>query len=150
MNPEDSSTEKLSHVFLDRFDVIPMGYPDTSDLEKKIVLTKGKKIAVEMDEKLVVAAVVFIRLLREHKDIEQKPSVRASLGLYERAQANAFLSRRKKVTFQDLQDAVLTVVPHRIELKPSVKYLQTPEQFVQQQFKTFAQEYGEEEEGEVP
>ncbi|MBS3127976.1 ATP-binding protein [Candidatus Woesearchaeota archaeon] len=149
MNPEDSSTEKLSSVFLDRFDVIPMSYPESAELEKKIVLLKGKKLAVDMHDKLVTAAVVFIRLLREHKDVEQKPSVRASLGLYERAQANAFLAKRRQVTFQDLQDAVLTVVPHRLELKPSVKYLQSREQFVQNQLKLFAEEQGEEED-DVP
>lgn len=149
MNPEDSSTEKLSHVFLDRFDVIPMTYPENAELERTIVLEKGEKLNVDFPEKLVTAAVMFVRLLREHKDIEQKPSVRASLGLYERAQANAYLSGRKKVTFKDLQDAVLTVVPHRIELKPSVKYLQSPEQFVADQFKAFEEEYGEDE-GEAP
>src|SRR3989338_3720760 len=149
MNPEDSSTEALSQVFLDRFDVIPMHYPESAELEQRIVVMKGEKLPVEFDNKRIMAAVMFIRLLREHKDIEQKPSVRASIGLYERAQANAYLDKRKKVTFKDLQDAVLSVVPHRMELKPSVKYLQSPEQFVAQQFKAFEKEYGEDE-GDVP
>ena len=34
MNPEDSSTEKLSDVLLDRFDVIYMSYPDDIEKEK--------------------------------------------------------------------------------------------------------------------
>jgi len=36
MNPEDSSTEKLSDVLLDRFDLVYMHYPDTLQDEKKI------------------------------------------------------------------------------------------------------------------
>src|SRR3989338_1034151 len=37
MNPEDTSTEPLSEVFLDRFDVIEMSYPEEHEIEKKIV-----------------------------------------------------------------------------------------------------------------
>src|SRR3990167_3454657 len=43
MNPEDASTEKLSDVLLDRFDLVYMHYPETLQLEKEIVLKKGKK-----------------------------------------------------------------------------------------------------------
>ena len=35
MNPEDTSTEKLSDVLLDRFDIIYMDYPESNDIEKK-------------------------------------------------------------------------------------------------------------------
>src|SRR3989338_3647973 len=37
MNPEETSTEKLSDVLLDRFDVISMGYPETVAVEKEIL-----------------------------------------------------------------------------------------------------------------
>jgi len=37
MNPEDTSTEKLSDVLLDRFDLVYMHYPETLELEKEIV-----------------------------------------------------------------------------------------------------------------
>jgi len=78
--------------------------------------------------------ILFIRLLREDKNIEKKPSVRASLGLYERSQTNALLNGRKTVVFEDIKDVVISVLSHRIRLKPSVKYLQTPEDYIQQQF----------------
>ena len=45
----------------------------------------------------------FVRSLRNNKDLERKPSVRATLGLYERAQSNAFLDGRKKVDYSDIQ-----------------------------------------------
>jgi Mg-chelatase subunit ChlI len=134
MNPEDSSTEKLSDVLLDRFDIIYMGYPETLQIEKEIVLMKGKKEDVEFPSKLLDLIVYFVRSLRESKGLEKKPSVRASLGLYERAQANALLKRRKKVEFEDINEAVVSVLGHRIKLKPNIKYLQSPEEFIEKEF----------------
>ena len=134
-NPEDTSTEKLSDVLLDRFDLVYMHYPETAEIEKEIVLKKGKKIGnVNVSEKLLELMIHFIRLLREDKNLEKKPSVRASLGLYERSQSNALLNNRKNVTFEDLKAIVVSVLAHRIRLKPSIKYLQAPEKYVAEQF----------------
>src|SRR3990172_1741864 len=44
MNPEDSSTQKLSDVLLDRFDIVYMDYPESIDVEKKIIGQKGEKL----------------------------------------------------------------------------------------------------------
>jgi MoxR-like ATPase len=137
MNPEDSSTEKLSDVLLDRFDVLYMGYPDTLAIEKQIVMMKGKKLDVIFDEKLIEFSVLFVRLLRENKDLEKKPGVRATLGLYERAQSNALLNKRKKVEMKDIEDAIVSVISHRIKLKPSIQYLKSPEDFVREDLKKF-------------
>jgi len=76
----------------------------------------------------------FVRLLREDKNLEKKPSVRASLGLYERSQSNALLNNRKNVSFSDVRDVLVSVLAHRIRLKPSIKYLQTPEAYIAEQF----------------
>ena len=134
MNPEDTSTEKLSDVFLDRFDLVYMTYPKTANLEKEIVLEKGKKMDVIVRDILLTAMVHFVRLLRADKNLEKKPSVRATLGLYERSQSNAILSGKKEVTIGDLKEAVISVIAHRIRLKPSVRYLQSPEDYIGQQF----------------
>ena len=135
MNPEDSSTEKLSDVLLDRFDLIYMHYPETIEIEKEIIKNKGKKIDnVNVSEKLLELMIYFVRLLREDKNLEKKPSVRASLGLYERSQSNALLHGRKSVTFNDIKDIIISVLAHRIRLKPSIKYLQSPEAYIQEQF----------------
>ena len=147
MNPEDTSTERLSDVFIDRFDVINMGYPEALDVEKEIVLQKGKKLDVNFPDNLVGLAVLFVRILRENKELEKKPSVRASIGLYERAQANAFLDGRKTVNADDISNAVISVLSHRIELKPSVKYLQSNEEFLKKEFREFAEEHKEFEQG---
>ena len=135
MNPEDTSTEKLSDVLLDRFDLIYMHYPETIEIEKKIIKNKGKKIDnVNVSEKLLELMIYFVRLLREDKNLEKKPSVRASLGLYERSQSNALINGRNKVTFNDIKEAVVSVLAHRIRLKPSIKYLQRPEDYIREKF----------------
>ena len=135
MNPEDSSTEKLSDVLLDRFDLIYMHYPENISLEKEIILKKGKKFdEVDVSDRLLELMIYFVRLLREDKNLEKKPSVRASLGLYERSQSNALLNGRKNVAFNDIKDVLVSVLAHRIRLKPSIKYLQTPEAYISEQF----------------
>jgi len=144
MNPEETAaTEKLSDVFLDRFDIVHMGYPEELVLEKEIVLENGKKLPVTIEDDLLSVGILFVRTLREHKNLLKKPSVRASLGIYERSQANAFLAKRKIVTAVDLSDAMISVLAHRIELKPSVKYLQTNEEFIKEQFDDFSKDHSE-------
>ena len=70
MNPEDSSTEKLSDVLVDRFDFIYMHYPENLEIEKQIILTKGKKIEnVAIENRLLELIVYFVRLLREDKNL---------------------------------------------------------------------------------
>lgn len=143
MNPEETAaTEKLSDVFLDRFDTVHMGYPKKQETEQKIVKEKGTRL-LEYPEKLLSLTILFVRLLRESKDIIKKPSVRATIGLYDRAQANAYLDKKKKVGPEHIAEAVISVLSHRIELKPSVKYLQTNEEFIQAQYKNFLQEHPE-------
>ena len=135
MNPEDTSTEKLSDVLLDRFDLIYMGYPENTDIEKEIILKEGKKIdEVGINDKLLALIVYFVRLLREDNNLEKKPSVRASIGLYERAQSNALVKGKKEVSFADIKEVVISVLSHRIRLKPSVKYLQTAKDYVKKKF----------------
>lgn len=144
MNPEETAaTEKLSDVFLDRFDAIHMNYPENLDIEKKIVVDKGEKLDVSFSDRLLSLAIQFVRELRVNKDVLKKPSVRASIGLYERAQANAFIAKRKSVSADDIADAIISVLSHRIELKPSVKYLQTSEAFIGEEFKNFCRDNDE-------
>jgi magnesium chelatase subunit I len=142
MNPEDTSTEKLSDVFLDRFDLIYMGYPETTKVEKQIVTEKGQSI-VNFPDNLLSYAIEFVRDLRESDKLEKRPSVRATIHLYERSQSNAFLSGRKSVTAEDIQDAVISVLSHRIRLKPSFQYLQDPVEFVRKELKRFSDSYKE-------
>lgn len=138
MNPEDTSTEPLSEVFLDRFDMIYMAYPESLSIEKKIVTLKGKTIeGITFPEELLDTTIHFIRTLREDSNIEKKPSVRASLGIFERSQAIAYLSKDKVVTNEHIKEVMLSVLSHRIKLKPSIKYLETPEKYLEEEFQKF-------------
>ena len=155
MNPDDSSTEKLSDVFLDRFDLLYMGYPEDISHERKIVLSKGSDMGIAYPDNLLTYAISFVRHLRSHLDLSRKPSVRASIGLYERPQSYALLDSRKQVTMQDIERSLVSVLAHRIALKPSVKYLKTPEEFTKEAFREFShshsiEEMGDEQEGDVP
>lgn len=133
-NPDGSSTtEELSDVLLDRLDVIRMGYPDSLDDEVRIVQLQGETLAVVFSEELLRDAILFVWQLRQNKDLVRLPSVRCSIGLFERAQANAYLARRKSVTKQDITDAILSVLSQRIELKPAVKYAKSPEVFLREE-----------------
>ena len=138
MNPEDSSTEPLSDVFMDRFDLIYMSYPENKDEEIKILNSKNIGYA-EFPKELKDFIVTFIQALRESKDLEKHPGVRATLGLYERAQTNALVNHRKKVVLQDIIDVYLSVMAHRIKLKPSVAYTKSVEEFLQSTLNTLAE-----------
>jgi magnesium chelatase subunit I len=142
MNPEDKSTEPLSDVFIDRFDLTYMGYPEDSKTEKEIVVQKGKKIA-EFPPALLDFMITFIRELRQNTDLEKLPSVRASLGLYERSQANAFLKSRKEVSIDDINDVAVSVLAHRITLKPAVKFVTTPEEILKKELDRAREEFSE-------
>jgi len=139
MNPTDINTERLSDVLLDRFDVVYMDYPETDDIEKDIMIKKGKYL-VDMPEQVQEIIIRFIRELREDDNLEKVPSVRATLGLYERAQSNAFLKSKKSVEYEDLREVVVSVLAHRIRLKPSVKYLKDPNELIEQEFEKFMQD----------
>ncbi len=133
MNPMDSSTEKLSDVFLDRFDLVYMNYPENPEAEKSIVKSKGAKL-IDFPEELFEVVVYFIRSLRQDERLEKLPSVRASIGLYERAQANAMLKGSRSVELSDIKESVVSVLSHRIKLKPSSRYLMDAKEFTKSEF----------------
>ena len=137
MNIEDSSTERLSWVFFDRFDTILMSYPEDIGKEIEIVSLKGRSNGRIFPQKLLRTTIGFVRHLRESDKLSRKPSVRASLGLYERACANTLLKNRKDVTLEDVENAIISVLTHRIELKSAIKYLQRAEDFLRDEMQRF-------------
>ncbi|MCF7866757.1 MoxR family ATPase [Candidatus Woesearchaeota archaeon] len=149
MNPEESSTEPLSDVFLDRFDLIYMHPPEKQSIEEKIVKLNGKNF-VEFPDKLLSTVIHFIRLLRNSKDLEKHPSVRASLGIYERAQSNAYLDKKSVVELKHVGEALVSVLSHRIRLKPSLKYIKGASEFVAERFAEFCEEFKVSQDGGSP
>lgn len=142
MNPDDfAGTEKLSEVLLDRFDLVYMCYPESVNIELEIIKAKGEKLSnIKFPDDMLSFILRFIRTLRENKDLERAPSVRASIGLYERAQSNALIEGRNNVTMDDIKSAMRSVLSHRIRLKPSIKYLKTPENFLEDSFDKYIEE----------
>lgn len=132
LNPYDTTTESLSEVFLDRCDLVYMNYPETLEIERKITEEKGNKVA-EFPDDLLIQMINFVRGLRDNSKLDRFPSVRATIGLYERAQANALLKNNKEVELEDVKNALVSVLAHRIELKPSVKYTETAKEFLEEE-----------------
>jgi len=152
MNPEENSTEKLSDVFLDRVDIIYIDYPDKAEDEKAIIRSKTYEFDVEMPDALFDFMIGFVRSLRESDSLEKKPSIRASISLYERAVANAYINNRKSAIKPDIEQALISVLSHRISLKPSLRYIKSPTEFIKEELKKFSSAYKEEsdKEGDVP
>lgn len=146
MNPEENATEPLSDVFLDRFDLIYVDAPDDLNTETEIVRENGESI-VDFPQPLLNALLTFIRSLRDDDDLEKHPSVRASLGVYERSQSNAYLDGRDVVGDDDIREALGSVLAHRIRLKPSLRYAQDPEDFLDERFSEHLNNVAGEQEG---
>jgi hypothetical protein len=63
------------------------------------------------------------------------------------------LKRKSKVTWKDVEEVLVSVLSHRIKLKPSSQYLQTPQEFVTEKIREFVEQQGlgdEAEGGEGP
>ena len=141
MNPDDTNTEPLSDVLLDRFDLIYVHYPTLQQDEEHIVRSVGQSI-VSFPDTLFSHMINFVRNLRKNKNVERIPSVRATIGLYERSQAVAKLNNHDSVRPLDIMEALTSVLAHRIKLKPSVAYTRTPAQFLEDEFNAFSQDAG--------
>ncbi len=141
MNPEDTNTEPLSDVLLDRFDLIYVHYPNTQRDEEVIVRDRGVSL-IPFPNALFSNMISFIRGLRANTELERVPSVRASIGLYERAQAIAKLNTHENVSGLDIMEALTSVLAHRIKLKPSVAYTKSTTQFIKEEFGTFCEDQG--------
>ncbi len=141
MNPQDTNTEELSDVLLDRFDLIYVHYPETAKNEEEIVRSNGVKI-IDFPDEMFSGMIGFVRALRAHPDVDKIPSVRASLGLYERSQAIAKLNKHNEVKTSDIAEAMVSVLAHRIKLKPSIAYLKQPTTFLRDEFESFCNGVG--------
>ena len=139
MNPEDKSTEPLSDVFLDRFDIIYMDYPET--LDEEVAIVKQSARINKMNEALIKTAVDIVRVLRNSEELEKKPSVRASIGLVERASALAELENRE-VSIDDIFRVAKSVLAHRIRLKPSARYMKSEAEFIDRFIKDYSAKGG--------
>lgn len=127
MNPrEHAGVEELSDVLLDRFDVVTMGYPETAEMEQEILLCYGRRLeGVHVPEELLAALVRLVRSTREEpwsREMDQGGSVRASLALYEKAQAYAWLQGESAVGVEHVRKAGVSALVGRIKPSPESRY----------------------------
>lgn len=141
MNPDDTSTERLSDVFLDRFDLIDITYPETREDEIRIS-EQARTNGIAFPDGLRDAIVRFIQDLRKDGNIDKKPSVRATIGVIERAATTAQVHGRSAATLADVAEVIVSVLSHRISLKPSVKYLKSAEEYIRDSFRTASASFG--------
>ncbi len=133
MNPyEYAGTEELSEVLLDRFDTVVMSYPEDKETELRITVEKGEDLGVKVPRDVLEFIVDVVRATREHEEIERPASVRATLGLYERAQARALLEGRDEVTIEDVVHVAPSVLRKRIRLSPRVQHVKDEEEVIRE------------------
>jgi len=141
MNPQDTNTEPLSEVLLDRFDLIYVHYPTMQQEEENIVREHGRKL-IEFPENTFSHMINFVRNMRKNPDFERVPSVRATLGLYERSQAIAVLNKHQEVRPLDIMEAMTSVLGHRVKLKPALAYTTTAEKYLEEEFNNYCEGQG--------
>ena len=127
MNPrEHAGVEELSDVLLDRFDVVTMGYPETPEQEREILLKYGRKLeGIKLEGSVLEKLVTLVRSTREDpwaKEMDQGASVRAALALYEKAQAQAWLEGKDSVTEDYLRSVAVSTMAGRIKPSPESQY----------------------------
>jgi len=131
MNPrEHAGVEELSDVLLDRFDIVRMGYPETPEREKQILLKYGLKTeGVDVPDEVVDAIVKLVRATREDpwdKELDQGASARAGLSLYEKVQTIALLKKSNKATIDDVKNMAVSSMGSRIKPSPESKFYDDP------------------------
>ncbi|MDY6966550.1 MAG: AAA family ATPase [Halobacteriota archaeon] len=131
MNPrEHAGVEELSDVLLDRFDIVRMGYPETCERERQILLKYGLKIGdIEIPDNVTDAIVKLVRSTREEpwdKELDQGASARAGLSLYEKVQTIALLEKRTRASIEDVRNMAISSMGSRIKPSPESKYYDDP------------------------
>lgn len=131
MNPrEHAGVEELSDVLLDRFDIVRMGYPETPEREKQIILKYGLKTeGVDVPDEVVDAIISLVRATREEpwdRELDQGASARAGLSLYEKVQTIALLKKRNEATVEDVKNMAVSSMGSRIKPSPESKFYDDP------------------------
>lgn len=131
-NPEEyAGVEKISETLSDRFERVRVGYP-TREQEIEIVERYGNKIdEIKIDRKRIEAISEISRRARDNEDLENPPSVRTTLSIYEQAQALAKLRGKKEVSSEEVYDSARRVLSGRITISGDSSYYDDREGFIE-------------------
>jgi len=130
-NPEEyAGADRVSETLGDRFERVRIGYPSTEQ-EVEILKRYARHFdGVGFDDRLVDEVVRISRATRYNDDFSRHGSVRASLAIYEQAQAMAQLGGRAEVTGEDLAKAARTGLEGRVEVSPDSAYYENPDTLI--------------------
>jgi Mg-chelatase subunit ChlI len=123
-NPEEyAGAERISETLSDRFEQVRIGYPSFED-EVKILQQYGKRIeGIDAADEMMHRAVAVSDAARAAPDeLERLPSVRASLSIFEQAQALARLKNAKEVKKSDVEMAAKRVLEGKLAVSSESRY----------------------------
>ena len=132
-NPgEFAGVDRISETLGDRFERIPIGYPD-AEQEVAILRRYARKYkGVKFDDELLPEVVKIAQSTRATEDISRPASVRASIATFEQSQAIAQLEGRDNVGHKDIEKAAIIALQGRVEVSPSSQYCDNPRALFQQ------------------
>jgi magnesium chelatase subunit I len=122
-NPEEyAGAERISETLSDRFEHIEIGYP-SEEHEVEILKRYAKKIPeINVSSDLISKIVKISQITRTHQKIIRPASVRASISIYEQAQALALLRNKTVVEESDIEKAAKISLAGRLELSLDEEY----------------------------
>lgn len=122
-NPKEfAGVDRISETLGDRFERIPIGYPN-AEQEVDILKRYARRYqGVKFNNRMLPKVVEISQSTRENEDISRPASVRATIAIFEQAQAIAQLKGRDSVTREDIKKAALISLRGRAEVSPSSPY----------------------------
>lgn len=112
---------------IDNFDIIITDYIEDAEKEKKAITAKAVlREEVEMSGFLDDAAKILAKT-RTHDEIKRGVSTRGGIKYVELANAYPRMNQRDSITKQDIKDAAVSALPHRLQLHDYVATVKKPD-----------------------
>lgn len=131
-NPQEfAGVDRISETLGDRFERIPIGYPD---FEQEIAILKRyarEYKGVSFSNALLDKVVAISQSTRNTDDVSRPASVRASIATFEQAQAIAQMAGRRSVELEDVRKAALISLHGRTELSSSSQYYENSKAYIE-------------------
>ena len=126
-NPQEyAGVERISETLGDRFERIPIGYPDAEQEEVILRRYARKSKGITCNDEMISKLIRISQSTRNDEDISRPASVRATIAIFEQAQALAKLRGRKNVSQDDIRKAASICLRGRTEVSPGSPYYENP------------------------
>ena len=126
-NPQEyAGVERISETLGDRFERIPIGYPDAGQEEAILRRYARKSADITFNDEMVAKLIRIVQSTRNNEDISRPASVRATIAIFEQAQAIARLRGRKNVRREDVKEAAFICLRGRSQVSPDSPYYENP------------------------